>query len=91
MIRFKPHDAPRKPRTAAQEAQQDRAWRICRLRGLWYLVYVLSPNRRRIAQVLIDQDLEQFGAEAETFRRQESDRLAELAHRQDRLDSERPF
>lgn len=64
MSRFKvkPRGAPRRTLTAAQEAQSRRAFRLFQLRGLYALAGMLTPNRRRLVQILIDQEIESLGA-----------------------------
>lgn len=60
---------PRAPRSAAQEAATARAFKIVRLRGLWFLVGVLDGWRARSARCLIDDNLKALGAEPQTARR----------------------
>lgn len=60
--------APRASRSAAQVAQQRRAFHIMRLRGLWALASVLNPNRRRIVRIVIDMEIAAGGAETEGVR-----------------------
>lgn len=64
MSRFKvkPHTEPRKPRTPAQEAATDRAFRIFRLRGLYYQALLLTGERREQAQAAVDAELRLLGA-----------------------------
>lgn len=62
-------DRPRKPRSEAQERATARAFTIARLRGLWYLVTVLSPSRRATVQEIIDGELRDLGAEPQSKRR----------------------
>jgi hypothetical protein len=71
-FRIRPYDPNRvrKPRSAAQEAATERAFKIARLRGLWYLVTVLSPSRREAVQAIIDADLRDLGAESQAIRRE---------------------
>jgi len=59
---------PSGPPSRAQVSARERAWHIRRLRGLWYQVDVLTPARRRLAQQVIDDDLEAIGAEPQTQR-----------------------
>jgi len=68
---IKPYDPNkvRKPRSAAQQAATARAFTIARLRGLWYLVTVLSPSRRATVQEIIDGELRDLGAEPQSKRR----------------------
>ncbi|MDO9471926.1 MAG: hypothetical protein Q7J28_02640 [Caulobacter sp.] len=61
-FRVKPHTEPRKPRTQAQEAATDRAFRIFRLRGLYYQALLLTGERREQAQAAVDAELRLLGA-----------------------------
>lgn len=65
MKRFttKPFDLPRQMRSSAQKEQQQRAFHIFRLRGLYALAHIMRPNRRRLVLILIDQELAQIGAQ----------------------------
>jgi hypothetical protein len=67
-LRTRKPGQPRRKMTPAQDAANQRSFRIFRLRGLWSLAYVLSPNRRAIVHDLIDQDLADLGAETESVR-----------------------
>lgn len=77
-FKTKPYDAPRKPHTPAQEVASTRAFKLFRLRGLYSLAYILTPNRRVIVHALIDQDIAALGGEpqGERLRRQEAERDA---------------
>ena len=68
-FKMKPYDAPRCPRTPAQETQQRRAFHIFRLRGLWNLAYILPLKSRTLVQAIIDIELERLGAEGEARKR----------------------
>lgn len=62
---FKPRDRrakPRQPRTPAQEAATERAFRIFRLRGLYAQVSLLTGERRAAAERLVDEELTALGA-----------------------------
>lgn len=63
--------------TPAQQTARDRNWRIFRLRALFYQVTLLSPDRRREAQHLIDEELMATGAEPESIRRRRLDQELE--------------
>ena len=67
-LKIKPYDAPRKQLTPAQEIASTRAFRLFRLRGLYSLAYILSPNRRVIVHAIIDQDIEALGGEPQGVR-----------------------
>lgn len=62
-LKIKPLEVPRKPRTAAQVAQQRRAFYIFQLRSLWALASLLKPRRRRLVQIIIDMEIEACGAQ----------------------------
>lgn len=80
-FRPRPYDPnrPRKPESEAQAAARQRAFRIFRLRGLHSLCWLLTADRRVVAQALVDQELTLLGAESETKR--QADRRAALDER----------
>lgn len=53
----------------AQEAANQRSFRIFRLRGLWAHACLLTGERRLAMEALIDAELVALGAEPETARR----------------------
>lgn len=57
---------PDRRRTAAQES----AWRVFRLRALWHQASLLSGERRRAVQRLIDSEILGRGAEPERKRQE---------------------
>lgn len=67
-FRVKPHSEPRRPQSPAQKAATERAFRIFRLRGLWCQTYLLTGERRTLAQQVIDAELALLGAEPHATR-----------------------
>lgn len=78
-LKIKPRDVPRKTLTPAQEIASTRAFRLFRLRGLYSLAHILSPNRRAIVHAVIDHEIEALGGEPQGVR--ERRELAELVSR----------
>lgn len=74
-FRVKDHREPRKPRTAAQDAATDRAFRIFRLRGFYYQAALLTGERREQAQAAVDAELRLLGAKTH------AEHVAEVAER----------
>lgn len=69
-FRIRPYDPnrPRKPRTEAQERATMRNFTIARLRGLWFLAYVVREPRRSQIKAIIDDELIDLGCEPQTER-----------------------
>ncbi len=47
---------------------QEKALKVFRLRGLWFHAWILSPERAKAMQLLVDLDLESLGVETQTAR-----------------------
>lgn len=94
-LRTRKPGQPRREMTPAQDAANQRSFRIFRLRGLWSLAYVLTPNRRAIVHALIDQDLADLGAETESKRQADKravwDRIEARERAEADLEAELPF
>lgn len=60
--------ALRRAMTPAQEAANQRSFRIFRLRGLWHQCWLLTGENRTEAQAAIDLELLAMGAVAESER-----------------------
>lgn len=69
-FRIRPYDPNRvrKPRSEAQERATSRAFTIARLRGLWYLAYVVGEPGRAQIRAIIDHELVTLGAETQSDR-----------------------
>lgn len=67
---IRPYDPNRvrKPRSEAQERATSRAFTIARLRGLWYLAYVVSEPGRTQIRAVIDHELVKLDAEPQSDR-----------------------
>ena len=71
MKRFqpRPYDPNRKDkRTPAQKAASNRNFRIFQLRGLASFRFLLTGDRRDTLLRLVDEELEEIGAEPESVR-----------------------
>lgn len=66
MAKFRPYERGRVSKhTPAQQAAQQRNFRIFNLRGLYSHVRILTGWRRNLAQILVDLELRRMGAEPE--------------------------
>lgn len=74
---------PSHPGTERQRAARDRNWRIFKLRGLFYQMFILTGERREAAWAALDAELVALGAEGEHARRERQHReLMERLHRE---------
>jgi len=87
----KPWQEPKKL-TPAQEAANQRSFRIFRLRGLWEPARILTEGRREAVQALIDEELVGLGAEAHGARYARMRAVwAEERRAREELEAELPF
>lgn len=92
-LRQRKSDKPSRKLTPAQVAANTRSFRIFRLRGLWHQASLLTEERAKRVQAIIDDEIFELGAVIERERQAQRERIWERIGKReaDELDWDIPF